>query len=551
MPYQRVDMEELTKAFAELEKDMEAAGSGEEAFAVHERFYKVLGHAMTEFTLAEIRGDIDMTDPFYREEQTYNDSVLPAFRNMEVSYRKKLMNSPYRAYLEEKIGPVAFVNMDLAAKSVDEKILPLMQEENELETRYNRLLATAKIDWEGETKNLSLMSPYMRSSDRAVRKAAWEKYAAFFAENKEEMDEIYDRMVKNRTRQGELMGHADYLPLGDARMQRNCYGRDDLARFRAQVKKDWVPFAERIHEKRRQRLGLPKLAYYDEGIIFPNGNPAPVGTPEQILEAGRRMYNELSPETAEFINFMCDNGLFDVLGRKTKKSGGYMTFLPDYRAPFVFANFNGTAGDADVITHECGHAFQGFVSAKDPIMEHGDITMETAETHSMSMEFFTERWMDLLFGSRADDYRYMHLCESILFIPYGTMVDEFQEIMYKNPGLSPKDRDGVWKDLERQYRPHMDYTGNALYEQGAFWQNKHHIYDNPLYYIDYCIAQTNALQYKAWMDRDFDGAWKSYYKLCELSAKDFFFGLVDAVGLQNPFESGCLAYVAGKMEPLV
>ncbi len=548
MPYKRVDFEEVRKQFAELETALEKASSGEEQMEVHQRYYKLTGAVMTQMTLAEIRHDIDTTDEFYSAEQDYYDQNSPVFRSLCVSYQKKLYASPFRSYLEDRIGKVAFRNIELGMKSVSDAILPLMQEENAIQTEYNKLLATAQIDWKGETLNLSLMNPYLHSCDRNVRKEAWEKYTAFFRKNQEQLDDIYDRLVKNRTRQGEGMGYENYLPLGDARMFRNCYSRSDMAEFRRQVKRDFVPFAEKLHERRRRRLGIDRLSYIDEGVYFPQGNPAPIGTPEEILEAGRKMYRELSKETGEFMDFMCENELFDVLGRKTKKTGGYMTYLPDYGAPFIFANFNGTSGDADVITHECGHAFQWFVVREDPIREHWDITMETAETHSMSMEFFTEPWMPLLFGERAADYVDMHFEDAMAFIPYGTMVDEFQEIAYQNPGLTPQQRNGVWRDLERQYMPHLDYTGNEYYEKGGFWQKQHHIYDCPLYYLDYCIAQTNALQYKVWMDRDFDGAWKSYLKLCRLSASDFFDGLVKEAGLNNPFEDGCLAHVVRSLE---
>lgn len=548
MPYKRVDFDEVKKEFAELEKKLEGASSGEEQVAVHQEYYRLTGSVMTQMTLAEIRHDIDTTDEFYSAEQDYYDQNSPVFRSLCVSYQKKLYASQFRAYLEEKIGKVAFRNIELGMKSVSDEILPLMQEENAIQTEYNKLLATARIDWKGETLNLSLMNPYLHSCDRNVRKAAWEKYTAFFRENQEQLDDIYDRLVKNRTKQGEGMGYENYLPLGDARMVRNCYSRSDMGQFRKQVKRDFVPFAEKLHERRRRRLGIDHLRYIDEGVYFPQGNPAPIGAPEEILQAGRTMYRELSKETGEFMDFMCENELFDVLGRKTKKTGGYMTYLPDYGAPFIFANFNGTSGDADVITHECGHAFQWFVVREDPIREHWDITMETAETHSMSMEFFTEPWMPLLFGERAADYVDMHFEDSMAFIPYGTMVDEFQEIAYQNPGLTPAQRNGVWRDLERQYMPHLDYTGNDYYEKGGFWQKQHHIYDCPLYYLDYCIAQTNALQYKVWMDQDFDGAWKSYLKLCRLSASDFFDGLVKEAGLNNPFEDGCLAQVVRKLE---
>lgn len=548
MPYERVDFDKVKAEFAELEAGLDKATSGQEQMEVHRRYYELTGHVMTQMTLAEIRHDIDTTDEFYSAEQDFYDQNGPVFRNLCVSYQKKLYHSPYRAYLEERIGKVAFKNIELGMKSVDDKILPLMQEENAIQTEYNKLLATAKIAWRGETLNLSLMNPYLHSSDRGIRAEAWKKYTAFFEENQEQLDDIYDRLVKNRTKQGEAMGYENYLPLGDARMMRNCYDRSDMGEFRKQVKRDFVPFAEKLHERRRQRLGIDHLLYIDEGVYFPQGNPAPIGTPEEILQAGQKMYRELSKETGEFMDFMRENELFDVLGRKTKKTGGYMTYLPDFGAPFIFANFNGTSGDADVITHECGHAFQWYVVKDDPIREHWDITMETAETHSMSMEFFTEPWMNLLFGSRAKDYVDMHFEDSMAFIPYGTMVDEFQEIAYRNPGLTPAQRNGVWRDLERQYKPHLDYTGNAYYEAGGFWQKQHHIYDCPLYYIDYCIAQANALQYKVWMDRDFDGAWKSYLKLCRLSAADFFDGLVKEAGLDNPFEDGCLAHVVKQME---
>ncbi len=548
MPYSRVDMEQVKKDFAVLMQDFDAARSGEEQFAVHERYYKLMDEVSTSMTLAQIRHDIDTTDAFYSAEKDYYDEAEPVFRNLAVSYQKKLYASKYRPYLEEKIGKVAFKNMELAMRSVDEKLLGLMQEENALTTRYNKLLAGAKIDWEGQQLNLSLMTPYLRSNDRSVRARAWEAYSAFFVRNEDEIEEIYGELVRNRTEQGKKMGYDSYLPLGYDRMQRNCYDRDMVASFRKQVKRDLVPFVSKLHERRRKRIGVPSLSFIDEGVYFPEGNPAPVGTPDQILQAGLKMYRELSPETGEFMSFMCENDLFDVLGRKTKKTGGYMTYLPVYHAPFIFANFNGTSGDVDVITHECGHAFQGYLAGMDPIREHADITMETAETHSMSMEFFTEPWSDLFFGKRGRDYVDMHFEDSLIFIPYGTMVDEFQDIMYAEPGLTPAQRNSVWRDLEKEYKPHLDYSGNDYYERGGFWQKQHHIFDFPLYYIDYCIAGIDALQYKCWMDRDYKGAWASYLKLCRLSASDFFTGLLKEVGLDDPFEDGCIRHVTEQLQ---
>ena len=544
MPYQRVDTDAVVAGLKELTQELKAAKSGEEQFAIHQKFYELRDEYSTMIQIAMIRSDVDTADAFYSEEKDYYNEVLPTISNQETEYRKVLYYSPYKAELEEKIGKVAFKSMELEFKAMDEKLIPLMQEENALTTRYDNLIASAKIDWDGETLNLSLLRPYMTHEDREIRRRAHEKYSAFFQSKAEELDEIYDKLVKNRTAQARLLGYENYVELGYYRMNRNSYGREEVENFRRQIKEYFVPLAEKMHERRRERLGLQKLSYIDENMYFVDGNPKPQGTPEEIMANGQKMYEELSPETKKFFEFMMENELFDVLGRKTKKAGGYMTYLPKYRAPFIFANFNGTSGDVDVVTHECGHAFQGYVSGSDPIEEHWDITMET---HSMSMEFFTEPWMNLFFKEEADTYRQMHLEDAIAFIPYGCMVDEFQHIVYSNPDLTPDERHAAWKKLEEEYKPHLDYEGDPFMEKGGFWQKQLHIYDTPFYYIDYVLAQTCAMQYKIWMDEDYKAAWQSYLKLCRLSASDFYTEMLKEVGLQVPFEEGCVRTLTEKL----
>lgn len=551
MPYERIDFEQVQKELKELMEAFDAAKSGEEQFAIHQKYYKLTGRVESMYTIANIRFDVDTSDAFYEKEHEYYDEKMPEYSNACLAYQKKLYESPFRDYLEKKVGPVAFKNMEIAQKAMDEKLIPLMQEENALTMEYDKLIASAKISFDGKELNLSLMRPYLIHQDRSVRAAAWKAYSAFFEANADKLDEIYDKLVKNRTAQAKMMGYDNYLELGYYRMGRNCYGRKEVEAYREQVKKDFVPFAEELHERRRKRLGLDKLSYIDAAVYFKDGNPAPFGTPEEILAAGQKMYGELSPETKEFMDFMMENELFDVIGRKTKKAGGYMTYIPDYQSPFVFANFNGTSGDVDVITHECGHAFQGYLSGKDPIREHADIGMETAEIHSMSMEFFTQGWMESFFGDQAEKYIEMHLEDSAAFIPYGCMVDEFQHIVYENPDMTPAERHAAWLKLEHEYRPHMDYGDDKFFGKGGFWQKQTHIYDVPLYYIDYCLAQTCALQYKVKMDEDFKGAWESYLKLCKLSASDFYTNMIKEVGLDCPFEPGCMKNIVEKLEKYV
>ncbi len=547
MPYNRVDMDEVKKFFEQLIIDSKNAGSGEEQFELHKKYYEFMADVLTNIKLGVFRHNIDTTEEFYSKENDYIDEITPLIFKYQNDYNKVLFESPYRPYLEEKISKVAFKNIELANKSIDDKILPLMQEENALISKYDKLIASAKIMFDGEECNISLLRKYLTSEDRDTRKRAWKALSDYFMSVTDEIDDIYDKLVKNRTKQAKELGYDNYVELGYNRMNRNSYRRAEVENFRKQIKESFVPFVCKIQEQRKKQIGVDELKYYDNDMFFKNGNPKPTGTPEEIMKAGQEMYKELSPETAEFFDFMIENELFDVLGRKTKKAGGYMDFLPKYKSPIIFANFNGTSGDVDVITHECGHAFQGYVTRNDEIVEHNDITMETAEIHSMSMEYFTYGWMDKFFGDRADDYFTMHLQDSVTFIPYGCMVDEFQHIVYDKPEMTPAERKQVWKDLEKTYRPWLDFDGDEFFGEGGYWQRQGHIFWNPFYYIDYVLASVVAMQFKVWMDKDFQDAWKHYLQLCKLSAKDFYEPMLDEVGLKSPFKDGTIKELADNM----
>lgn len=538
LPYSRIRIEDFEKEAENIITKFKEAKSGEEQFSVHKEYYTLIKKVRTTMTLAGLRFNGDMSNKFYEEEQNYYDEISPKIESFEAKYKKLIFKSDFRPYLEEKLGKVAFKNIELQLKSFDDVLIPLKQEENALVSKYNKLIAQTTMEFRGETLSLSLLQKYLQSNDRDTRIEASKVRDAKLLTMREELDSIFDSLVKNRDAQAKAMNYKDFVELGYYSRGRNSYGVEEVKNFRNQVKKYLVPFASKLHDERRERLGLDVLDFVDEGVHFLNGNPKPTGTPDEIFEAGKKMYNELSPETSEFFNFMIDHELFDVLGRPNKMAGGYMDMLPDYKAPIIFANFNGTSGDIDVLTHECGHAFQGFVTRDYEILEHNDITMETAEVHSMSMEFFTSKWMDLFFGDRVDDFKKVQFEDAIEFIPYGCMVDEYQEIVYSNPKLTPDERREVWQKLEKEYKPHLKFEYDKFFGEGRKWQTQKHIYNYPFYYIDYCLAQICAIQFKVKMEENFTEAWDKYLELCKESAKGYFAEMLNKVGLRSPFEDG-------------
>lgn len=547
LPYERIKIEDFEKEGLEIIKEFNEAKDGEEQFIVHKKYYNLMTKVRTAIILAGMRHNGDVSNKFYEEEQDYYDEITPKIESFAVKYQKLLFNSKYRSFLENKIGEVPFKDIEIKLKAFDDVLIPLKQEENALVSKYNKLIAQVNVDFRGEKLSLSLLGKYLKSKDRATRIEAAKARREKLLTIREELDEIYDKLVANRNEQAKAMKYDNFVELGYYNMQRNSYDKKDVANFRNQVKKFFVPLASKMHEERRKRLGIEKLDYIDEGVYFLDGNPIPIGDADDIFSAGKKMYGELSQETKEFFDFMLEHELFDVLGRPNKAAGGYMDMLMLYKAPIIFANFNGTSGDVDVMTHECGHAFQGYITRNDEILEHNNITSETAEVHSMSMEFFTGKWMELFFGDRAEDYRKMQLEDAIAFIPYGCMIDEFQEIIYTKPELTPAERREVWKQLEKEYKPHLAFDGDEFFGDGRTWQMQLHVYNYPFYYIDYCLAQTCALQFKTKMDENYKEAWDKYIEFCLESAKDYFPNMLHKVGFKSPFEDGFIKEIVDKI----
>ena len=541
MPYSRPVMEALAAATTQTLEAMKAAPNAAGQIAAYDAYEKKMQTAGTMQQIAYIRHTINTKDEFYNAENDYMDEIGPKLQELTHRVNTALLESPYRAELERHYGALMFKNLEIAARSFSPAIVELMQEENKLVSEYQNLYASATVEFDGKIMPLPLLGPYKQDPDRAVRKAAYEADAKFFDSHREELDTLYDKLVKVRDAQAKKMGLPNYIPLGYDRMGRNCYTAKDVAAFRDQIAEDMVPIVAKVKEAQRRRIGVEKLAYYDEPISFADGNAVPEGTPDEILAAGKKMYQELSPETAEFIDFMFENELFDVLSRDGKAPGGYCTEIADYKSPFIFSNFNATAGDVDVLTHEAGHAFEAYRAFKQelPSLLHSP-TIEACECHSMSMEFLTAPWHHLFFGKQTDKYELGHCEDALVFIPYGCMVDEFQHKVYENPGMTPEQRNELWLSLEKKYRPWIDFDNLPFYSRGGGWQRQLHIYEVPLYYIDYCMAQTVAFQFWNLSRENYAEAWKRYMTFVDKAGTATFAELVESAGLKVPYHAGCI-----------
>ena len=536
-----------TKAREQLAQ-FEAATTVEQQIAIIEQLNDMMAEFSTQSNIVYIRASIDTNDTFYQAERDFIDEVGPRVEDITTEYYKALVASPFRAQLEEHFGKQLFDLADYQIKAFSPEIIELLMKENKLSSDYSKLVASAQIDYKGETYTLAQMGAFAESTDRAVREEVMQLRTAFFEQHEAEFDRLYDELVKVRHEIATTLGYKNFVELGYIRMNRVDYDANMVKKFRDQVRHFIVPISQKLYARQAKRIGVETLKFYDEALSFTTGNATPQGDAAWIVENGRKMYKEMSPETHEFFEFMIERNLMDLEAKKGKEGGGYCTFIDNYKSPYIFSNFNGTSGDIDVLTHEAGHAFQVYRSRDLGIPEYLWPTYESCEIHSMSMEFLAWPWMELFFGEQVEKYKFSHLAGALQFLPYGVAVDEFQHVVYENPNMTPQERKQAWRDIEKTYLPHRDFDGLTYLENGGFWHRQGHIFNSPFYYIDYTLAQICAFQFWKRSREDFDGAWKDYLHLCDLGGSKSFTQLVKEAGLISPFEEGCVESVIGTIE---
>lgn len=487
-------------------------------------------------TIANIRYTINTTDEFYKGEVEFFDELGPRVQEVVTKFNREILNSKYRAELEEVFGKHVFKLYEMKEKTFDPVIIEDLVKEAKVANEYADLIGSAKIELDGEIYTLSRLRPLIESKDRSMRKRASEAYYKFFEDNMDKFDDIYDRLVHIRDDIAKKLGYKNFVELAYLRMERSEYGPEEVKKYREAIIKYVVPYKNTIIERQKKRLGLDGFYYYDESLKFNSGNPTPKGDPEWIIERGKELYKRLGPVTDEFFQLMTKYELFDLLSRDGKMSGGYCTSLSEYKVPFIFANLNGTAGDVEVLTHEAGHAIQMYLSRNQIIRAYEFPTYEACEVHSMSMEFLTYPHINLFFEEDTEKFKFSHMAGTMEFLPYGALIDHFQHYVYENVDATPAERRKMFRELEKTYLPHRDYGDNEFLENGGFFFKQGHIFQMPFYYIDYTLAQVCAIGFFRMSLEDHQKAMEIYLDLCRLGGSKPFLKLVESTGLPNPFE---------------
>ena len=545
--YERPSFDDINKKIVSLIDEMKKSNDFEEFDKNIVEINKIRNHIESMKTLASLKYSINTHDESISLENKYWDEHGPEYKKIDKLFYEAIVNSNFEKEIEQKYGKHFYRLVEFSLKEFSEDIVEELKIENKLCSEYTKLLASAKILYDGKYNNLSQMNKYMLSDNREERRKSSEQFYNYFESIEDKFDSVFDELVKVRDRIAKKLGYDNFVELGYIRMKRTEYNESDVVKFRDEVREKWIPLVYEFNNQKKKRLGIEELKYYDDDVEYPGWNMEPETDYDETIEAASKMYHELSKETGEFFDFMVENGFMDLETKESKGFGGYCTYIPEIKAPFIFSNFNKTFDDVDTLTHEAGHAFQLYMSRDIDMPEINFPTLDCCEIHSMSMELLTWPWMKLFFKDNDEKFKRTHMATIVRLIPYCMIVDEFQHIIYKNPELTPLERKSEWRRLEKIYTPWKDYDKNDFLEKGCWWFKQGHIFKNPFYYIDYALAEVCALQIWSDMEEDYDRVLNSYMKICKDAGKRSFVETVEKGNLKSPFEKGCLDNIIEKI----
>ena len=550
--YKRPDFKEAKTRINALIKELKSANNYKEFKDAYSKIELIIRDIFSMTTISSIRNTMNMNDEFYDKEEEYINKASAVLSLSFLKLQKVVLNSKFRKEIDSDYGPFLLKSLEEAKKVSSPKIIFLSIKEGQLSKEYSKIAATAKTNFMGENVNFYGLLKHMQSTDREERKNAFLEYSKLYESISDKLDEIYTKLVNIRVKIAKRLKFNSYIDYIYIARGRYDYNKDDVAKFREGVRKYIVPICNRLFEEQKEELGIDELYFYDEDLTFKDGNANPIGNKDELVLKAKEMYSDLSKETKEFFEFMTEHELYDLETREGKHMGGYCTYIPSYKATFIFSNFNGTSDDVDVLTHEAGHAFQGYLGMRSiaNIQQVGS-TSEINEIHSMTMELFTYKYMEKFFGENKDKYLYHHLTNAIKTIPYLVSVDEYQHKVFEKPKMSAKERRDCWKKIEETYMPWRNYADDGFFSNGAYWMIKQHIFLYPFYYVDYALAQVCAFQLFLRGKEDFNLAWNDYLNLCKAGGTKGYFDLLKVANLENPFNEDTIKNVASKVDLVI
>ena len=447
-------------------------------------------------TLAMIAYTCDTSDPTKEAANLrWSSEIFPKAMEMQVRLARRLVELGYSEPALETVLRGFRSDIEIFR----EENVALFSELETLVAAYQKITGGLTVEWNGETKTVPQLQPFLKDRDRVVREKAFRLGAQAYMDQRDAMATLFDQMYEKRQRVARNAGFPDFQAYAFRSKHRFDYTPDDCAAFHRAVEATVAPAVERLMAHRRQRLGVAVVRPWDTQVELDGARPLkPFSDVAGLVEPARRVFASLDAELGAQFSKMADEGLLDLESRPGKAPGGYCTKLSWRGMPFIFMNAVGVPDDVSTLVHEAGHSFHDFASHRQPYVWQRNVTHEAAELASMSMELLAAPYLELPTGyyppDEARTARAEHLEDVLVTLAHIASVDAFQAWIYTSGrGDSAEARDAAWLEMRSRFERGVDWSGLEP-ERVSRWYRQLHIFEYPFYYIEYGIAQLGALQ---------------------------------------------------------
>ncbi len=479
---------------------------------LEERLYRRYIAFTREATNSELRKDF---------EEYYSKVVIPFFESKN-QLDQFYLSQPLRKELEGQIPGIELYHKKLETdvEIFRRENIPLFEKDQKLGNDYSELMGSLTVEWEGQELTLTQANKLLKQEkDRAKREELYILINQKVLSHREDYHRLLDQLVEIRHQIAQNAGFKNYIEYRWKALHRFDYTIDDNKDYHAGVSKYLKPRLNQYYGLIQERHGVDALRPYDVVVTNPQkGEPRLKGTQQDFIDNTIEVLRSVHPAFAHYISYMAQHGFLDLFTRKGKAPGGYNLYLKEIGIPFIFMNATGSFSDVRVIIHEAGHAVHDFLTRDMEFAFQRDFPIEIAELASQGMEYLTmKNWHKFL--ADPDDYNTAveeQLAGALKLLAHIATIDAFQLWMYENPKHSWEDREAAWENITKQFLPDIvDYSGIEDFRQTR-WMQQLHIFEVPLYYIEYGISLLGALQLYKLSLADYESAVEGYRKALSL-----------------------------------
>lgn len=539
MKYVQPDLDETIAQYENFARRVRNAKSSGEVMAVWKEEAQLCKDYYNMYTLSNVLFSLDTTNEENAANYQYMQDFIAKLKPAAVSLTRSILQSPYRSQIGDIVGAHVLAAMEIDTKNYSEEQLELELQENQMTTQYTQLLSQATVyETQEHTFTTSDMYYYIYAGSREDRQFAARLLEDYYRDLNQQCGEIYTQLVALRTQRAEISGFDNYLDYYYFNRSYRGYGREEIENFRAWVKEYIVPVYRQLKNDASARLGHP-LNLFEYTAPLPEQTRVSylesITSASKLVDIAVGILQDLSPETREMIDYMTRNNLYDLTSSPNKATGAFTTYFYGWQEPYVLSNND----DAGTYIHEMGHALNFFRTGDLMVLEQDLQGSDISEIHSQTLELLASPWLDRIYTD-AGAAEKSNVFEMFITILSATMVDEFQHKVYENPDMSTEQLNALYAQLELEYFGEIDNLGLSYLDNGLDWVDIHHLFESPMYYIEYALTAVVALDF--WQDskENWDDAFRSYIQFIDIPNDVNLSDSLTLAGLDNLFEKSTI-----------